>query len=147
MAKQRLKDEAEKAKIALSNALTVNINLPFLSADATGPKHLVRDLTRAKFESLVAELNDRYVAPAKQCIADSGASKIDEVILVGGTTRIPSVQAKIKEIFGIEPSKAINPDECVAEGAALQGGVIKGEVKDVLLLDVIPLTLSICTNG
>jgi len=147
MAKQRLKDEAEKAKIALSTATTVEINLPFISADATGPKHLVKTLTRAKFEALIADLNDRYVAPAKQCIADSGCSKIDEVILVGGTTRIPSVQAKIKEIFNIEPSKAVNPDEAVAEGAAIQGGVLKGEVNDVLLLDVTPLTLSICTNG
>ena len=147
MAKQRLKDEAEKAKIALSTATTVDINLPFISADATGPKHLVRTLTRAKFESLIADLNDRYVAPAKQCIADSGCDKIDEVILVGGTTRIPSVQAKIKEIFGIEPSKTVNPDEAVCEGAALQGGVLKGEIHDVLLLDVTPLSLSICTNG
>lgn len=147
MAKQRLKDEAEKAKIALSTASTIEINLPFISADATGPKHLVRELSRSKFESLVADLNDRYVAPAKQCISDAGVDKIDEVILVGGTTRIPSVQAKIKEIFGIEPSKTVNPDECVAQGAAIQGGVLKGEVKDVLLLDVIPLTLSICTGG
>ena len=147
MAKQRLKDEAEKAKIALSTATTVDINLPFISADTTGPKHLVRTLTRAKFEALIAELNDRYVAPAKQCIADSGCEKIDEVILVGGTTRIPSVQMKIKEIFGIEPSKTVNPDEAVCEGAALQGGVLKGEINDVLLLDVTPLDLTICTNG
>lgn len=147
MAKQRLKDEAEKAKIALSTATTVDINLPFISADATGPKHLVKTLTRAKFEALIAELNDRYVAPAKQCIADSGCEKIDEVILVGGTTRIPSVQTKIKEIFGIEPSKTVNPDEAVCEGAALQGGVLKGEINDVLLLDVTPLDLTICTNG
>lgn len=147
MAKQRLKDEAEKAKIALSTATSVEINLPFISADATGPKHLVRTLSRAKFESLISDLNDRYVAPAKQCIADAECDKIDEVILVGGTTRIPSVQEKIKEIFGIEPSKAVNPDECVAEGASLQGGVLKGEVNDVLLLDVTPLTLSIETMG
>ena len=147
MAKQRLKDESEKAKIALSTAVSTEINLPFISADAAGPKHLVRTLTRAKFESLIADLNDRYVAPAKQCIADAGCDKIDEVLLVGGTTRIPSVQEKIKEIFGIEPSKSVNPDEAVAEGAAIQGGVLKGDVKDILLLDVIPLTLSICTNG
>lgn len=147
MARQRLKDEAEKAKIALSTTTSVEINLPFISADATGPKHLVRTLTRAKFEALIAELNDRYVAPAKQCIADAKCEHIDDVILVGGTTRIPSVQAKIKEIFGIEPSKAVNPDEAVAEGAACQAGVLKGEIKDVLLLDVTPLTLSICTNG
>lgn len=147
MAKQRLKDEAEKAKIALSTTTTVEINLPFISADATGPKHLVKTLTRAKFESLVADLNDRYVAPAKQCIADANCEHIDDVILVGGTTRIPSVQEKIKEIFGIEPSKSVNPDESVAEGCSIQCGVLKGEVKDILLLDVTPLTLSICTNG
>ena len=147
MAKQRLKDEAEKAKIALSTATSVDINLPFITADATGPKHLVRTLSRAKFEALISDLNDRYTAPAKQCISDSGCDKIDEVILVGGTTRIPSVQAKIKDIFGIEPSKTVNPDEAVAEGAAIQAGVLKGEVNDILLLDVTPLTLSICTNG
>lgn len=147
MALQRLKDEAEKAKIALSSTEQVEINLPFITADATGPKHLIKTVTRAKFEVLIAGLNDRYVAPAKQCISDAGIEKIDEVILVGGTTRIPSVQAKIKEIFGIEPSKGVNPDEVVAEGAAIQGGVIRGDVKDILLLDVTPLTLSICTNG
>ena len=147
MALQRLKDEAEKAKIALSSTEQVEINIPFITADASGPKHLAKTINRAKFEALVSDLNDRYDAPAKQCISDANVDKIDEVILVGGTTRIPSVQAKIKQIFGIEPSKGVNPDEVVAEGAAIQGGVIRGEVKDILLLDVTPLTLSICTNG
>ena len=147
MALQRLKDESEKAKIALSSTEQVEINLPFITADATGPKHLVKTINRAKFESLVSGLNDRYEAPAKQCIRDAAVDKIDEVILVGGTTRIPSVQAKIKQIFGLEPSHGVNPDEVVAEGAAIQGGVLRGEVKDILLLDVTPLTLSICTNG
>ncbi len=147
MALQRLKDEAEKAKIALSSTEQVDINIPFITADASGPKHLAKTINRAKFEALVSDLNDRYDAPAKQCISDANVDKIDEVILVGGTTRIPSVQAKIKQIFGIEPSKGVNPDEVVAEGAAIQGGVIRGEVKDILLLDVTPLTLSICTNG
>ena len=146
MAIQRLKDESEKAKIALSTAESVEINIPFITADATGPKHLVNTLTRAKFEVLIASLNERLVAPCKNCMSDAGI-KIDKVILVGGTTRIPSVQTKIKEIFGIEPSKGVNADEVVACGAAIQGGVLKGEVKDVLLLDVTPLTLSICTNG
>ena len=146
MAIQRLKDESEKAKIALSTAESVEINIPFITADATGPKHLVNTLTRAKFEVLISSLNERLVAPCKNCMSDAGI-KIDKVILVGGTTRIPSVQAKIKEIFGIEPSKGVNADEVVACGAAIQGGVLKGEVKDVLLLDVTPLTLSICTNG
>ena len=146
MALQRLKDEAEKAKIALSTADSVEINIPFITADATGPKHLVNTLTRSKFEVLVADLNGRLVAPCKNCMKDADVN-VDKVILVGGTTRIPSVQAKIKEIFGIEPSKGVNADEVVACGAAIQGGVLKGEVKDVLLLDVTPLTLSICTNG
>lgn len=146
MAVQRLKDEAEKAKIALSTSETIDINIPFITADVTGPKHLTNTLSRAKFEALIADLNDRLVAPCKNCIADADI-KVDKVILVGGTTRIPSVQAKIKDIFGIEPSKGVNADEVVACGAAIQGGVLKGEVKDVLLLDVTPLTLSICTNG
>ena len=146
MALQRLKDEAEKAKIALSTADSYEINLPFITADANGPQHLIKTLTRAKFEAMVSSLNDRLAAPCKNCMADAGV-KIDKVILVGGTTRIPSVQAKIKEVFGIEPSKGVNQDEVVAEGAAIQGGVLKGEVHDVLLLDVTPLTLSICTNG
>lgn len=147
MAKQRLKDEAEKAKIALSSSESIEINLPFITADATGPKHLVKTLTRAKLEQLVSGLNDRYEAPAKQCIKDSGVEKLDEVILVGGTTRMPSVQAKIKDIFGIEPSKGVNPDEAVAMGAAIQGSVLAGETTGVLLLDVTPLTLSIETMG
>jgi len=146
MALQRLKDEAEKAKIALSTAESVEINLPFITADATGPKHLANTLTRAKFEVLIESLNERLVAPCRNCVNDSQMT-VNKVILVGGTTRIPSVQAKIKEIFGIEPSKGVNADEVVACGAAIQGGVLKGEVKDVLLLDVTPLTLSICTNG
>lgn len=146
MAMQRLKDESEKAKIALSTSETTEINLPFISSDATGPKHLIRTLTRAKFESLVDGLNEKLVQPCRNCMSDAGV-KIDKVILVGGTTRIPSVQAKIKEAFGVEPSKGVNPDEVVAEGAAIQGAIITGDVKDVLLLDVTPLTLSICTNG
>ena len=146
MALQRLKDESEKAKITLSTSETTEINLPFISADATGPKHLVRTLTRAKFEALVDGLNERLVQPCRNCMSDAGV-KVNKVILVGGTTRIPSVQAKIKDAFGIEPSKGVNPDEVVAEGAAIQGAIIAGDVKDVLLLDVTPLTLSICTNG
>ena len=119
MAVQRLKDESEKAKIALSTTLTVDINIPFITANASGPLHLQKTLTRAKFEQLVTELNDRMTAPCKQCIADSGVEKIDEVILVGGTTRMPSVQEKIKALFGIEPSKGVNPDEAVSLGAAV----------------------------
>jgi len=147
MAVQRLKDEAEKAKIALSTAEQIEINIPFITADASGPKHLVKSLTRAKLEALVSELNDRYVAPAKQCIADAGSPKIDEVILVGGTTRMPSVQKKIAEIFGMEPSKGVNPDECVAIGAAIQGAVLTGDKSDILLLDVTPLDIGIETMG
>ena len=146
MAVQRLKDEAEKAKISLSTAESVEINLPFITADATGPKHLIKTLTRAKFEVLIADLNERLVAPCNNCLKDANV-KVDKVILVGGTTRIPSVQTKIKSIFGLEPCKGVNADEVVACGAAVQGGVLKGEVKDVLLLDVTPLTLSIETMG
>lgn len=148
MALQRLKDESEKAKIALSTSEQVEINIPFISADATGPKHLIKTLTKAKLESLVDDLNNRMVGPCKQCILDAGSPTIDEVILVGGTTRMPSVQKKIKEIFnGIEPSRNVNPDEAVAEGAAIQGAVLRGEKSDILLLDVTPLTLSIETMG
>ena len=147
MAIQRLKDEAEKAKIALSTAEQVEINLPFISADAAGPKHLIKTLTKAKLEVLVDDLNEKMVGPCKQCLADAGSPKIDEVILVGGTTRMPSVQAKIKTIFGMEPSKNVNPDEAVAEGAAIQGAVLRGEKSDILLLDVTPLTLAIETMG
>lgn len=147
MALQRVKDEAEKAKIALSSATSYDINLPFITMDATGPKHLMKNLTRSKLEQLIEHLNDRYEAPARQCIKDSGKNKIDEVILVGGTTRIPSVQRKIADIFGIEPSKGVNPDEAVATGAAVQSGVMTGDVTGVLLLDVTPLTLSIETMG
>lgn len=147
IAVQRLKDEAEKAKIALSTTEQVEINIPFITADSTGPKHLVKNLTRSKLEALVADLNDRYDAPAKQCIADAGNPKIDEVILVGGTTRMPSVQKKIADIFGIEPSKSINPDECVACGAAVQSAVLTGDKTDILLLDVTPLDIGIETMG
>lgn len=147
MAVQRLKDESEKAKIALSTTLTVDINIPFITANASGPLHLQKTLTRAKFEQLVTELNDRMTAPCKQCIADSGVEKIDEVILVGGTTRMPSVQEKIKALFGIEPSKGVNPDEAVSLGAAVQSAVLTGQKNDVLLLDVTPLTLAIETAG
>lgn len=146
MALQRIKDEAEKAKIALSSVQSYDINLPFITMDATGPKHLQKTVTRAKFEQIVEHLNDRYDAPAKKCIADADV-QIDEVILVGGTTRMPSVQEKIKSIFGIEPSKGVNPDEVVSCGAAVQSGVLSGEVEDILLLDVTPLTLSIETMG
>lgn len=147
MALQRVKDEAEKAKIALSSATSYDINLPFITMDATGPKHLMKNLTRAKLEQLIEPLNDRYDTPAKQCIKDAGVVHIDEVILVGGTTRIPSVQRKIADIFGLEPSKGVNPDEAVATGAAVQSGVMQGDVTGILLLDVTPLTLSIETMG
>ncbi|HUP57747.1 MAG TPA: molecular chaperone DnaK [Bdellovibrionota bacterium] len=149
MALQRLKEAAEKAKIELSSATTTDINLPFITADASGPKHLNLTLSRAKLEALVADLIDRMVAPCETCIKDAGVSKdkIDEVILVGGMTRMPRVQEKVKAIFGKEPHRGVNPDEVVAVGAAIQGGVLKGEVKDVLLLDVTPLSLGIETLG
>jgi molecular chaperone DnaK len=149
MALQRLKEAAEKAKIELSSSTSTDINLPFITADASGPKHLNLQLSRAKLESLVADLIDKLVAPCETCLKDSGISKtqIDEVILVGGMTRMPRVQAKVKEIFGKEPHKGVNPDEVVALGAAIQGGVLKGDVKDVLLLDVTPLSLGIETLG
>jgi molecular chaperone DnaK len=149
MALQRLKDAAEKAKIELSTAQESEINLPFITADATGPKHLVRNLTRAKLESLVDDLLQRSIGPSKQAMKDAGvdASKIDEVVLVGGQTRMPKIQQLVKDLFGKEPHKGVNPDEVVAIGAAVQAGVLAGEVKDLLLLDVTPLTLSIETMG
>ena len=149
MALQRLKDAAEKAKIELSTAQESEINLPFITADATGPKHLVRNLTRAKLESLVDDLLQKSIGPCKQAMKDAGidASKIDEVVLVGGQTRMPKIQQMVKDLFGKEPNKGVNPDEVVAIGAAVQAGVLAGEVKDLLLLDVTPLTLSIETMG
>lgn len=149
MALQRLKEAAEKAKHELSSVTQTDINLPFITMDATGPKHLNMNLSRAKYESLIADLIDRLVEPCKVAIKDSGLSlaEIHEVILVGGATRTPAVQAKVKEIFGKEPSKGVNPDEVVAAGAAIQGGVLAGDVKDVLLLDVTPLSLGIETLG
>src|SRR5471032_2329886 len=149
MALQRLKDAAEKAKIELSTAQETEINLPFITADASGPKHLVRNLTRAKLEALVDDLLQRSIGPSKQAMKDAGidASKIDEVVLVGGQTRMPKIQQLVKELFGKEPHKGVNPDEVVAIGAAVQAGVLGGEVKDLLLLDVTPLTLSIETMG
>ena len=149
LALQRLKDAAEKAKIELSNAMQTDINLPFITADATGPKHIDMNLTRAKFNELTHDLVQRSIEPMKKAIADAGISvnDIDKVLLVGGSTRIPAVQEAVKNFTGKEPSKGINPDECVAIGAAIQAGVLTGEVKDVLLLDVTPLTLGIETLG
>ncbi|HTV05190.1 MAG TPA: molecular chaperone DnaK [Acidobacteriaceae bacterium] len=149
MALQRLKDAAERAKIELSTAMETEINLPFITADASGPKHLVKKLTRAKLEALVEDIIQRSVEPCKKAMADAGvdASKIDEVVLVGGQTRMPRIQQVVKDLFGKEPHKGVNPDEVVAIGAAVQAGVLAGEVKDLLLLDVTPLTLSIETLG
>jgi len=149
MALQRLKDAAEKAKIELSTTIETEINLPFITADATGPKHLVRKLTRAKLEQMVDDLIQRSVEPCKKAMADAGvkASDIDEVVLVGGQTRMPKIQELVKTLFGKEPHRGVNPDEVVAVGAAVQAGVLAGEVKDLLLLDVTPLTLSIETLG
>jgi molecular chaperone DnaK len=149
MAMQRLRDAAEKAKIELSTTLETEINLPFITADAAGPKHLVKKLTRAKLESLVEDIIKRSVEPCRKAMADAGVDtgKIDEVVLVGGQTRMPRIQALVKELFGREPHKGVNPDEVVAVGAAVQAGVLGGEVKDLLLLDVTPLTLSIETLG
>ena len=149
MAQQRLRESAEKAKIELSTALETEINLPFITADHTGPKHLQLKLTRAKFEQLVDDLLERSMAPVRQALADAGVepSAIDEVVLVGGSTRVPKVQQLVKAFFGKEPHKGVNPDEVVAVGAAIQGGVLTGDVKDVVLLDVTPLSLGIETLG
>ncbi len=149
LALQRLKDAAEKAKIELSSAQQTEVNLPFITADASGPKHLTIKITRAKLESLVDDLIQKTIGPVKQALKDAGvtAQQIDEVILVGGMTRMPKVQEAVKALFGKEPHKGVNPDEVVAMGAAIQGGVLKGEVKDVLLLDVTPLSLGIETLG
>jgi molecular chaperone DnaK len=149
MALQRLKDAAEKAKIELSTTVETEINLPFVTADASGPKHLVRKLTRAKLEQLVGDLLDRSLEPCKKALADAGigVDKIDEVVLVGGQTRMPKIQEMVKKMFGKEPHRGVNPDEVVAIGAAVQAGVLAGEVKDLLLLDVTPLTLAIETLG
>lgn len=149
MAMQRLKETAEKAKIELSGVLSTNINLPFITADQTGPKHLDLNLSRAKFEELIADLIEKTMEPTRQALKDAGltAAQIDKVILVGGSTRVPAVQEAIKKLTGKEPHKGVNPDEVVALGAAIQGGVLAGEVKDVLLLDITPLSLGIETLG
>src|SRR5580698_3064933 len=149
MALQRLKDAAERAKIELSTAMETEINLPFITADATGPKHLVKKLTRAKLEQLVEDLLQRSIEPCKKALSDAqiDSSKIDEVVLVGGQTRMPRIQQIVKDLFGKEPHKGVNPDEVVAIGAAVQAGVLAGEVTDLLLLDVTPLTLAIETLG
>jgi len=149
MALQRLKEAAEKAKMELSTLLEVEINLPFITADQTGPKHLIKKLTRARFEQMVEDIIQRSVGPCKQALADASVTpqQIDEVVLVGGQTRMPRIQTLVRELFGKEPHKGVNPDEVVAVGAAVQGGVLGGEVKDVLLLDVTPLSLGIETLG
>ena len=149
MALQRLRDAAERAKIELSTTMQTEINLPFITADATGPKHLVKTLTRAKLEEMVRDIVNRSIEPCKQAMKDAGVttSDIDEVVLVGGQTRMPMIQKLVQDLFGKEPHKGVNPDEVVAIGAAIQGGVLKGEVKDLLLLDVTPLTLAIETLG
>jgi molecular chaperone DnaK len=146
---QRLKEASEKAKIELSTVMQTEINLPYLTADASGPKHLVMTMSRAKLEQITADLVDRTIAPVKQALADAGlnAGNIDEIVLVGGMTRMPAIQDRVKAFFGKDPHKGVNPDEVVAIGAAIQAGVLGGEVKDILLLDVTPLTLSIETMG
>ena len=149
MALQRLKEAAEKAKMELSTTAETEVNLPFISADQTGPKHLVKKISRAKFEQLVEDLLQKTIGPTRQALSDAGvsATQIDEVVLVGGSTRVPRVQAIVKELFGKEPHKGVNPDEVVAVGAAVQAGVLAGDVKDLLLLDVTPLSLGIETLG
>jgi molecular chaperone DnaK len=149
MAMQRLREAAEKAKIELSSAQSTDVNLPYVTADASGPKHMNLKLSRAKFEQLVDDLIEKTLEPCRKALADAGlrASDIDEVVLVGGSTRIPRVQQRVKEVFGKEPNRSVNPDEVVAIGAAVQGGVLAGDVKDVLLLDVTPLSLGIETLG
>ena len=147
MALQRLKEESEKAKCALSSATTYDISLPFITADATGPKHLTATLNKAKLEQLTMDLVNRTSGPCRKCMDDAELSSVDEVVLVGGQTRMPLIQEKAKSLFGKEPHKGVNPDEVVAMGAAIQGGILKGDVKDVLLLDVTPLTLGIETLG
>jgi molecular chaperone DnaK len=149
MVLQRLKEAAEKAKIELSSASETEINLPFLTADASGPKHLQVKLSRAKFEQMIDKFVERSLEPCRKCIKDSGldVAKLDEVVLVGGSTRIPKVQEAVKKLFGKEPNRTVNPDEVVAVGAAVQAGVLGGEVKDILLLDVTPLSLGVETLG
>ena len=147
MAKQRLKEEAEKAKCALSSAMTYDINLPFITMNQSGPLHLTATLSRAKLEALTMDLANRTSEPCRKCMSDAELSSVDEVVLVGGQTRMPLLQEKAKSLFGKEPHKGVNPDEVVAMGAAIQGGILKGDVKDVLLLDVTPLTLGIETLG
>ena len=149
MAHQRLKDAAEKAKIELSGVMSTAISLPFITADATGPKHFEATLTRAKFDELTHDLVEATMVPTRKVLQDSGlsASEVSKVLLVGGSTRIPAVQDAVKKFLGKEPFKGINPDECVAIGAAIQGGVLGGDVKDVLLLDVTPLSLGIEVLG
>src|SRR5919197_31406 len=149
MALQRLKEAAEKAKKELSSTQSTEINLPFITADASGPKHLSLNLTRSKLEQLTGDLIERTKGPVMQCLKDAGISarEVNEVVLVGGQTRMPEVQHMVKDLFGKEPHKGVNPDEVVAVGAAIQAGVLKGEVKDILLLDVTPLTLAIKTLG